>query len=149
MKKMILVLMMVALFACPLSLASADGTIMYVTASELNGRYEASTDSSIEAHFYYGDEVEAVSQKKGWIEVIGGECGTVWCKADYLTETLETLIYTNTSGARVRVRNLPEGDKRIRWIEENESVSVQRTAFGWGYVGDGYIDMSCFSLAEE
>ena len=111
----------------------------------LNGRSQPDKHASVEAHFDNGDQVEAVSTSGGWVEVVGGETGTVWCKAEYLSSSaLEGALYRNTSGGRVFVRSEPCGAKTGR-VEANKTVTVQNVVDGWGYIGTGWVDLSYFS----
>ena len=130
-----------------LAMESALGNQLYVTATELNGRSQPNKHSSIECRFSRGDTVETtgvISNDGGWVEVIGGETGTVWCSADYLSETRDSAKYVNTSGGRVRLRKTPEG-KFVGWVQTNEQITVARIVNGWGYIKDkGWVDLQYF-----
>ncbi len=114
-----------------------------VTASELNGRDRPGMDGEIEARFSDGEILETISLSGNWVEVEGGECGTVWCCADYLTER-EPYTAANTSSGRVRIRQSP-GGKPVGYVGKGKSVTVERCVLGWGYVGTGWVDLEFFT----
>lgn len=63
-------------------------TTMYVNVSansHLNGRDKPDVHASIEAKFYCGEAVEVAKIVDDWALVLGGECGHVWCKVEYLS----------------------------------------------------------------
>ena len=119
---------------------------LFVTASSLNGRAAPNKTSRIEAIFERGDQLEATGRVSGsWIEVYGGETGTVWCSADYLSEAAGSRMYTNTSGGRVRIRKSPDGSA-IGWISAGKTVEVIRISNGWGYIpSTGWVKLCYFS----
>lgn len=123
--------------------------LLYVTATQLNGRAEPNKSSRVEAIFERGEAVEPTGQTHGdWIEVVGGETGTVWCSMDYLSETDEAFHCVNTSGGRVRVRSCPDG-KPCGWIAADQTVTISRVVNGWGYVEHkGWVSLSFFSKGE-
>ena len=124
--------------------AMAESTTLIVTVDELNGRAEPTTKSSVEMRLYKDDEVTFVSYNDGWVEIIGGETGTVFCKAEYLSEKDANLgTYKNTSGGRVHVRENIEG-KRIDSIAANKNVEVSSIILNWGYIGNGWVDLQYF-----
>lgn len=119
--------------------------VLYVTASELNGRAMPNRHSSVEAIFEKGWDLVPTGNVKGnWVEVYGGETGTVWCSADYLSEINEPVVFENISSGRVRSRTTPNGKAR-GWVHSNESVTVTRIVNGWGYVEDcGWVSLEYF-----
>jgi len=136
-----LIISLITIFA----VNTALGSQLYVTATELNGRAEPSKTAAIEARFFRGESVNPTGNVNGnWIEVYGGETGTVWCSADYLSETRDSAKYVNTSGGRVRLRKTPEG-KFVGWVQTNEQITVARIVNGWGYIKDkGWVDLQYF-----
>ena len=66
--------------------------------SYLNGRAEPHKRAEVTMKLYNGDSLEAVGFHGEWIEVVGGESGTSFCKAQYLSEIKDPVLYTNTSG---------------------------------------------------
>lgn len=145
MKKTIAAITTIAICAIALT-ASAGGTTVYVTASELNGRAEANKKANVEARFFRDDELEAVGFTVGWVEVIGGETGTVFSKAEHLTEYAIDAKYQNTSGGRVFIHcELGDNSRDANHAVENgKSVTITRVLFGYGYMGSGWVDMRCF-----
>ena len=69
--------------------SSAKCETLYCTASSLNGRASPSINARVEAHFEYGDELEVIGYNDNWIEVEGGETGTVFVSANYVASSLE------------------------------------------------------------
>lgn len=124
----------------------ADAETLYVTASELNGRARPSKSATVEAVFCRGDSVESTGAVHGdWVEIVGGETGTVWCSAKYLSTSVRTEYYRNTSGGRVRIRTQPEG-KACGWIEDGKRVQISSYIDDWGYVqGKGWVSMNYFT----
>lgn len=120
-------------------------TLFVVTNGDcLNGRARPDKHAPVEARFDNGEAVEALSIQNGWVEVIGGETGTVWCKAEYLSDSQsDSATYRNTSGGRVFVRNEPSGKKTGR-IDAGKKVTVSRQIGNWGYIGSGWVDLSFF-----
>lgn len=111
----------------------------------LNGRSQPDKHAAVEARFDNGAQVESVSVSGGWVEVVGGETGTVWCKAEYLSSFPSGgVVYRNSSGGRVFIRSEPHGAKTGR-VEGNKTVTVQNVVDGWGYIGTGWVDLSYFS----
>lgn len=124
--------------------AMAESTTLVVTVDELNGRAEPTTKSSVEMRLYKDDEVTFVNYTDGWIEIIGGETGTVFCKAEYLSEKDADLgTYKNISGGRVNVRDSIKG-KRINSIAANKKIEVSSIILNWGYIGNGWVDLQYF-----
>lgn len=119
---------------------------LYVTASVLNGRSEPNKSASVESRFEYGDQVKPTGNiTSKWIEVYGGETGTVWCHSDYLSEFPTKVRFTNVSGGRVRVRKTPNG-KHIGWISAGKTITIQNVIDGWGKIQNvGWVDLQYFS----
>ena len=66
-----------------------------VTASQLNGRADPRKSASIEAVFDKDDILDATGKWSGdctWIEVKGGETGTVWVKITYVSENIGSFV---------------------------------------------------------
>lgn len=117
----------------------------------LNGRFEQSTKSTVEARFFPNDALEVVEFGTGWTRVLGGELGTVWVKSDYITATApdsEPEAYTVTGNGRVNVRSAPDGE-RVRWAEVGEVVAVYGWAGEWAIVDGGFIDGSFLAEAQD
>lgn len=127
----------------------AQSETLYCTASSLNGRASPSINARVEAHFEYGDELEVIGYNDNWIEVEGGETGTVFVNAKYVASSLEKVKYENTSGGRVIIRESPEGKKKNDWIKANKKITISAEIGRWGYIVDrGWVDLSYFSEVE-
>jgi len=143
---MLAVLVAVLTILCAIggSLAEEQPVTMYVTVSAdswLNGRSAPDTHSSVEARFQAGDTVDVYEVNGNWAKVAGGESGTVWCTAAYLSDTApdaQPETRTVQADGRVRVRETPDGST-VRWLKNGDTVKVQFTIGGWACIGDGYV----------
>lgn len=134
--------------SCFLFVSSACAQTVFVSispSSYLNGRARPSTKSEITMRLYKGDELEAISFSGEWVEVVGGETGTSFCKAIYLSEINEPVWFINTSGGRVRVRKTPVDGKSTGWISSGDTIKVTKIVMGWGYTSLGWVDLSYFT----
>ena len=133
--------------------ATAEGeTIMYVTANKLNGRSSPAKRNNVEVIFEKGDWVEAISWSKDhkWIEVKGGESGTVWCSAKYLTERTDIFKVQNIPERRkVKIRKSPEKGSVTGYVKGGGTIEVQQVVFGWGRTKKGWIDLEYFVEVTE
>ena len=135
----------IVFFAFLIVSESAAETLYVITnGDDLNGRASPSKHASVEAHFENGEAVEAVSYQDGWVEVVGGETGTVWCSQDYLSSSQSTSKYRNISGGRVFIRDGVEGRKTGLEVHTNKLVTVKRQMNGWGFIGTGWVNLSYF-----
>ena len=129
--------------------SSAQSETLYCTASSLNGRASPSINARVEAHFEYGDELEVIGYNDNWIEVEGGETGTVFVSAKYVASSLEKVKYKNTSGGRVIIREEPDGKKTNHWVKAGKKITISAELDGWGYIADrGWVNLSYFSEVE-
>ena len=121
---------------------------MYVTASILNGRSKPSKKSSVEARFDFNDVVDAVgwSNNHHWIEVIGGETGTVWVWWEYVTERTDEFKVVNDQKSKVKIRKEPYG-RLTGYLKPGKSLTIDRVIFGWGHCSRGWIELNY--LTEE
>lgn len=126
---------------------AASAEVLYVCTSgdDLNGRARPDPHARVEMHIPNGDSVQAVSRVEGWVEVVGGETGTVWCAQQYLSSSKEAAKYRNTSGGRVFVRDDVQGAKNGLVVSNNKVVTVRRQLSGWGFIGTGWVDLQYFS----
>lgn len=137
-------LILIAGIFCVVHSALSETLTVTISSGHLNARANPGTNSEITMRLYDGDTVEALSTKDGWVEIEGGETGTSWCKAEYLSSSQSaSQTYVNTSGGRVRIRDEIEGNP-IGWVASGETVSVSRSILGWGYIGKGWVDLSYF-----
>lgn len=126
--------------------AFAEDDILYVSVhkgSYLNGRAEPNKHSEVTMKLYYGDTVEFVGRSGEWIEIRGGETGTSFVDSRYVSETINSFTATNVSGGRVRVRSSIEG-RSVGYVKAGQTVTVERTISGWGYIGSGWIKLEYF-----
>lgn len=130
---------------------AAKAETVYCIADKLNGRYAPSIKSSKEMRLFYGDEVEALKlNDNGWVEVIGGESGTVWCKAEFLSVSIEPRKWKNISNGSVNIRKVPSLEaKTCGRVKKNRIMWITAEVLGWGYIKDqGWVDLSYFALEE-
>ena len=124
---------------------------LYVMVTELNGRECPNTKCGVEAHFERGDMLAPIQlNTNGWVEVIGGETGTVWCKAEYVSESESIRKWKNTSGGSVNLRANPSCEaKKIGKIKHGRVMRITAEVMGWGYIKDqGWVDLEYFELVE-
>lgn len=119
-------------------------SVVYVTASKLNGRDEAAFDAHVESHFYRGEALDVVGYSGDWVEVVGGETGTVFVHSSYVINTevipVDNTAYTVTSKGRVHVRKLPNGS-HARWVYNGDVLVATWLTDGWAFVGNGWVSM--------
>ena len=118
-------------------------TDVYVTAKLLNGRARPSKKSTIEARFDKGDILQAIywSDNHHWVEVIGGETGTVWVWWEYINEQKEEYTtWWNNWGSKVKIRKEPFGTV-IGYLKNGGEVDIDRIVLGWGHTSKGWIDL--------
>lgn len=139
-----LIIAVFALVSLLPSLAHSETLYVCTKGDELNGRSEPNKRASVEAKFANGTALEAVSYHDGWVEVVGGETGTVWCSQEYLSSTQKAHKYRNTSGGRVFVRDEINGRKTGLEVRSDKAITVHRQMDGWGYIGTGWIDLTYF-----
>ena len=130
MRTFISLLCALCLFLSPI-FSCAETLYVCTDGDDLNGRERPDKHSPIMMKIPNGDTVEALSTKDGWVEVVGGESNTSWCKAEYLSSVQEAVSFRNTSGGRVFVRECIEGAK-TGVIRANKAITVTRQIFGWG-----------------
>ena len=129
----------------------ASGETLYVSIREgtyLNGRERPSTKAGITMRLFDGDAVDAIAFDGEWVEVIGGESGTSFVKAQYLSKLKEPAMYVNASGGRVRVRKTPQSSKITAWIGSDDIIKISKQIMNWGYTHGGWVDLSYFELVE-
>ena len=150
MKKLICLLFAV-LFLCSYAFADDEeeelliSKELYVTANLLNGRQSPSKKASVEAIFDRNDCLEATgewSKNHEWVEVYGGETGTVWCSIKYLSEIREPVTYENRGKAKIKIRKKPFDGKVISYLRGGRTIEILQIVNGWGRCKLGWIDMS-------
>ncbi len=149
---LLLLMVIASLLRATLGSKAEDAEIetvdMTVIASLLNGRSAPRKKSSVEARFDCGDVLEAIrwSRNKHWIEVFGGETGTVWVWWEYLTERTDYFYAWNHSGAKIKIRKEPFG-RVTGYLKNGEELLIDQVIFGWGHSNKGWILME--KLTEE
>ena len=114
-----------------------------MTATLLNGRANPTKKSTIEARFDKNDILQTTgewSDDYHWIEVVGGETGTVWVFIDYITED-EPFSAVNKDYKRVKIRSSPVDGRIVGYLKKNKEVKIERTVCGWGKCEKGWIDL--------
>lgn len=146
---LLLILLLLTYRYMNFSRACAEETL-YCTVSLLNGRAEPSKNAHVEAQFERGTELTVVGYSGEWVEVIGGETGTVFVCARYVAASLEDVKYQNASGGRVFIREAPGGKKTNQCVKANKIITVCASSNGWGYIdGCGWVDLSYFNEVAE
>lgn len=128
------------LFSC----LSESHYVMISEGTYLNGREKPSKKSFITMRLFRGDTVDVIGFSGDWAEVIGGESGTSFVKAKYLSTVLEQAKYKNISCGRVKVRKEPVSGSIAAWIPTDKIVTVHAIVSGWGRIRSGWIDLSYF-----
>lgn len=142
-------LVSIILTLCPVF--SCLATSHYVNISEgtyLNGREKPSKKSFITMRLFRGDKVNVLGFSGDWAEVEGGESGTSFVKAKYLSTILEPVRFRNVSSGRVRVRTEPVSGSTAAWLSSGKTVTVLSIVSGWGRIASGWIDLSYFEKVE-
>lgn len=125
--------------------ALCEGTKVIVIASQLNGRLSPSKSAHREAMFDRGDVLTATgrwSKDHKWIEVNGGESGTVWCDIRYVSERTDTFMITNYGNTAVKIRSKPVNGKVTGYLKKGKYMEVTQELLGWGKTEKGWIDLS-------
>ena len=113
----------------------------------LNGRSEPRKKASKEAFFDFGDTLYATgewSPDHKWVEVEGGETGTVWVSIRYVTEKTTAFKAKNANYDKVKVRKWPEVGKVVKYIYRGQTVNVTQVVLGWGKTRWGWVDLYYF-----
>lgn len=140
----ILVILVVFLFTPLFSCLSESHYVMISEESYLNGREKPSKKAFITMRLFRGDVVDVIGFSGDWAHIIGGESGTSFVKAKYLSTILEPVKYQNVSCGRVKVRTHPVSGSTAAWISSGKTVTVHSIVSGWGRISSGWIDLSYF-----
>lgn len=145
-----LIVMTVVIFIAILTMPSSgksedwlETTDLYVTAKLLNGRCRPSKKAKVESLFDRGDRLEAYDWSKNhhWIEVKGGESGTVWVWYEYVTEQTEDYsVWINDYGSKIKIRKEPFG-KVIGYLDKGKELVITQVLLGWGKCDRGWIEL--------
>lgn len=130
------------LYAC--SAEGVDYAPLYVTADVLNGRAHPTRKAPVEAVFDYGDQLTPtgrISRDCEWVEVEGGEAGTVWVHVNYISERFVEFTATNENNGKIKIRSKIGGGKVRGYVKRGKSVEIDRVVLGWGHCKKGWIDL--------
>ena len=111
----------------------------------LNGRANPRRTGFVEARFDEGDRLDATgewSPDHHWIEVYGGETGTVWVYADYVSESKRDIQMMNVDHNKVKIRSRPVDGKITGYLKRGKKVVITHVVLGWGKCSKGWIDLS-------
>lgn len=119
-------------------------TTLYVKAKLLNGRSEPKKNASIECRFDKDDSILATgnwSNDHHWIEVVGGETGTVWVYADYVSEYQSPVYIVNYDYKKLKIRSRPFDGKITGYLKRDKPVQAECIILGWAKTVKGWINM--------
>lgn len=123
---------------------SYDTVQMYVLANRLNGRARPSKKANKEALFDHGDCIYATgewSKDYHWVEIIGGETGTVWCDIRYLTERKKEFTVRNNYKTPVKIRKFPVKGRISGYLRKGKTLVIDQVVLGWGHCELGWVDL--------
>ena len=125
-----------------------ETTTVYVTANQLNGRVSPRKTSPVEVTFdkYFDTTCYGWSENHNWVEVQGGETGTVWVSYKYVTERLDDFTVCNDYGQKIKIREKPYG-KVIGYLKPGKELIIEQVLLGWGRSSRGWIDL--YYVTEE
>lgn len=135
-------------------LAEVEGepVTVYVTANRLNGRAAPKKKSHVEAMFDYGDKLSATgkwSRDHKWIEVEGGEGGTVWVDIRYVSEIKQPAVIM-TDVTKVKIRKTPFDGRVSGYLKHGKELEVDQVVLGWAHCDKGWIDLGyCYFVEED
>ena len=151
---LIILLVVVSLLCCDELATNAKGEEwteqLIVTANHLNGRSAPGKKNRIEAMFDEGDILEATgnwNKNYTWVEVKGGEDGTVWCDIRYVNALSEPVTMTYEGKGKVKIRKSPVDGTVIGYLKSGKEVEITQVVLGWGKCKKGWIDIGY--LTEE
>lgn len=132
---------------------SAGAETYYVTADELNARFQPSRRAKVEALLKQGEAVEVLYIEGRWAACqIGAD--VLYCSVDYLTADEPTdgssTAATIQSNGRVALRDAPSPDaQRVGWLHNGDKVAVSGVVDGWCRVTGGYVMEQFVMTAKE
>lgn len=130
---------------CSVSIAEEPAKLT-VRAKLLNGRSAPRKTASIEARFDFDDILEptgAWSNDWKWVEVIGGETGTVWVYISYVSERTHYTV-TNEKHNCVKIRKSPVNGRVVGYVKKGRSVDIEQKIGNWGKTKKGWVDLDYF-----
>ena len=152
MKRLIVLLVAVLLSISTALTEEVKPVYAYVTVKLLNGRDRPSKRGIKEALFDYGDpliETGEWSADHNWIEVVGGETGTVWVHIKYVSEVKLPFFVQNTDYSSVKIRSHPVDGKLSGSLKKGKKLLIDQVVMGWGHSSKGWIDLSLVAEVES
>jgi len=122
-----------------------DNVVLYVVVDLLNGRDRPNRHGTKEAMFDYGDSLTPTgrwSADHNWIEVYGGESGTVWVCAKYVSEIAGSFYVENLDYSQVKIRKRPIDGRLTGYLKRGKALLIDQVVLGWGHCSKGWIDLS-------
>ena len=118
---------------------------LYVKADLLYGREWPTKKSQVMAYLDFGDAVQPtgnISKDCEWVEVIGGENGTMWVCAAYVSERFTEFTVTNENNGPVKIRSKMGGKGKVKgYVRNGKSIEIDRVVLGWGHCSRGWVDL--------
>lgn len=146
MKKILcLILVTLVLMGTVVAEEIEEQTYAYVMVELLNGRARPSKKSFQEAMFDYGDPLKETGEWSAdhkWIEVYGGETGTVWVSIKYVSERKDVFTVRNEAYKRIKIRKTPVSGKITGYLKKGKELEIDSVVLGWGHCSKGWIDLS-------
>lgn len=104
----------------------------------------------MEARFDYGDILEPTgvwSKDHKWIEVAGGETGTVWVSINYVSERTHFQMKNEKHG-KVKIRKWPVNGRVSGYVRKGQTITIEQVIFGWGKTKYGWVELA-YLIEEE
>lgn len=119
---------------------------LYVTADVLNGREWPTKKAQVGAIYDYGDTLKPTGRwKDEWVEVEGGESGTVWVHYKYVSERILPFEVKNENNGKIKVRSKPGGKGTVRgYVKRGKTIEIDQVVLGWGHFSKGWVDLEYF-----
>ena len=126
---------------------TAETKPLYVVADVLNGRAHPTKKAPVEAVFDYGDRLTTtgkLSKDREWVEVLGGESGTVWVHVNYVSERFTEFQVINANNGKIKIRSKLMGGKVKGYVNHGKAIWIDRVVLGWGHTSKGWVDLDYF-----
>lgn len=128
--------------------AEAEYHPLIVIASLLNGRQWPTKKAKAETFYDFGEQIQPTGQWSRdceWIEVEGGENGTVWVSYKYVTERMAPFTVTNENNGRIKIRSKPGGGGKLKgYVRHGKSIEIDQVVMGYGHCSKGWVDLEYF-----
>ena len=125
---------------------------MQIIANQLNGRARPSKKSMVEVVFDHDEKLSPTgkwSADHKWVEVFGGEGGTVWCSVNYLNERKDVFTVYSLNPGKIRIRKYPGAGKVTGSVRKGQKLEITQVVMGYGKCKRGWVDLSYFIEEEE